>query len=271
LAAALNPSESEWNAAAYHRLSNPQLSWGEKVLARLPLNGDETVVDAGCGSGRLTALLLDRLPRGQVIAVDRSQNMLRQAADYLQPRYGDQVTFIAADLLDLELASPVDAIFSTATFHWVLDHQRLFHRLHGLLRPGGRLVAQCGGGPNIAAVRARGTAMMRSPDYAPYFVGWHGPWVYADAETTAQRLRAAGFVEIETSLEPAPTRLGSAAEYEEYLATIIFRTHLQRIPDADQRRAFVHAITELAARDDPPFVLDYWRLNLQGRRPPPGP
>ncbi|CAN5685397.1 class I SAM-dependent methyltransferase [soil metagenome] len=258
---------AEWDAAAYFRLSNPHVVWGQPVLDRLPLNGDETVLDAGCGAGRVTADLLERLPNGRVIALDISANMLTEARQQLQPRFGDRVTFIQADLQDFTLDEPVDAIFSTAAFHWVLDHPRLSSALLAALRPGGRLVAQCGGGPNIAAVLVRAAALMNSEPYAPYFAGWPGPWEFASAEVTAKRLRDAGFVDIETSLEPKPTAMPNAGEYRDYLSTVVFGSHLDRLPDERLRREFVQTLTEQAASDDPPFLLDYWRLNIQCRRP----
>jgi trans-aconitate 2-methyltransferase len=137
----------DWDAAAYSRLSTPQTAMGRDVLARLELAGDETVLDAGCGSGNVTELLVDRLPAGRVIAVDGPPSMVREARE----RLPDRVDVREADLLELELEEPVDAILSTATFHWILDHDRLFARLHAALKPGGRLVAQCGGEGNVAA------------------------------------------------------------------------------------------------------------------------
>ncbi len=259
-------SAVEWDATTYHRVATPHLGWGQRVLARLPLRGDETVVDAGCGTGRLTAELLEKLPEGRVIAIDASTNMLRQAAAGLVPRFGDRVRFVRADLQTLALPEPVDAIFSTAAFHWVPDHPRLFRHLHAALVPGGRLVAQCGGGPNLAHLLERVAALMAAPASAPAFAGWAGPWEFADAATTAARLRAAGFVDVATDLEPAPTTFPDAATYGDFLSAVVLRSHLARLPDEAARAAFVGALTEQAARDDPPFGLDYWRLNLEGRR-----
>lgn len=258
---------SEWDASTYHRVSDPHVDWGAKVLARLPLRGDETVVDAGCGSGRLTALLLERLPRGRAIAVDASDNMLREAAGHLVPRFGGRVSFLRADLQTLTLAAPVDAVFSTATFHWIPDHPRLFRHLFAALVPGGRLVAQCGGGPNIARLMARVAALAAEPAYAPAFAGWPGPWEFADPPTTAERLRAAGFAEVATDLEPEPTVLPDAAAYRDFLRAVVLRVHLARLPDDPAREAFLAALTNQAAADGPPFALDYWRLNLRARRP----
>ena len=257
----------DWDAAIYHRVSAPQVAWGGKVLGQLTLAGVETVVDAGCGTGRLTADLLERLPHGRVIAVDRSTNMLAEAAAYLAPRFGDRISFLHADLQDLELAEPGDAIFSTATFHWVLDHPRLFRALFRCLKPGGRLVAQCGGGPNIARLRHRAESLLQSHQFRAKAVGWTNPWAFATPEETSRRLAAAGFTEIDTTLEPAPTTFPDAPAFSEFVESVVLRAHLDALPGEDDRRAFMAKITALAANDDPPFTLDYWRLNLTATRP----
>jgi trans-aconitate 2-methyltransferase len=137
----------EWDAEAYHRLSNAQFSWGKNVLARVPLRGDETILDAGCGTGRLTGELLERLPQGRVVAVDLSDNMLRAARARLSQRFGERITFACVDIQRLPFVEVFDGVFSTATFHWAKDHDRLFREIHTALKPGGWLVAQCGGGP----------------------------------------------------------------------------------------------------------------------------
>lgn len=257
----------EWDAGTYHRVSAPQVTWGQSVLRRLPLSGSETVVDAGCGSGRLTAELLDRLPTGHVIAVDRSANMLVEAAAHLKPRYGERVRFIQADIQDLKLAEPVDAMFSTATFHWVRDHPRLFQTLFSALKPGGWLVAQCGGGPNIARLQRRAEALLESPRFRECARGWINPWEFATPEITRQRLASAGFVNIDTSLESAPAAFADAAEFREFVRSVVLRAHLDALPDEAIGDEFMDEITALAAGDDPPFMLDYWRLNLAARRP----
>lgn len=265
----MTDQSTEWNAATYHRVANPHVGWGQRVLARLLLRGDETVIDAGCGTGRLTAELLERLPAGRVIAIDGSANMLQVAAEHLRPRFGERVSFVQADLRHLEVDEPVDAIFSTATFHWILDHDALFRLLFAALKPGGVLVAQCGGGPNIAGLMAEVALLQAEPEFAPFYRDWREVWEFADAETTARRLRAAGFVDVATSLEEAPTVLPDAREYRDYLESVVLRLHLEPLPDEATRASFLDRLTDLAAAGDPPFFLDYWRLNVSGRRPDP--
>jgi trans-aconitate methyltransferase len=263
-----NPTESvlrEWKSAVYHRLSTPQVSWGKKVLSRLKLRGDETVLDAGCGTGRLTAELLDALPHGRVVGMDLSQNMLQSARQHLSADFGGRLNLLACDLLHLPLRRVFDVVVSTAAFHWVLDHDRLFHNLHDVLVPGGWLEAQCGGGPNIARVRQRANALAATPQFSRYFRGFHEPWLFEDAEAAAERLRNIGFVEVETSMEAAPTVLDDASHYNEFVRNIIFRRHLENIPTENHRNHFMAILTEQAANDDPPFLLDYWRLNLRGK------
>jgi trans-aconitate 2-methyltransferase len=261
------PSSSrEWNSSAYHRLSGPQVSWGRKVLSRLRLRGDEVVLDAGCGTGRLSAELLDALPRGRVVGVDLSQNMLRQAREHLE-RFGNRVGLTTCDLLHLPFDHVFDGIVSTAAFHWVLDHDRLFANLREVLIPGGWLEAQCGGGPNLARLRNRASALAATPRFAEFFKGFREPWLYQDAEGGAKTLQRAGFVQVETSVEAAPTVLDNADHYTEFVRNIIFRRHLDQIPSEKGRIDFLAKLTEQASGDEPPFLLDYWRLNLRGRVP----
>jgi len=262
----------EWNSEAYHRLSGPQVSWGKKVLSRLRLRGDEAVLDAGCGTGRLTAELLDALPRGRVVGVDLSQNMLRSAREHLAhfKHHANQVpnlvpNLVLCDLLRLPFVACFDGIVSTAAFHWVLDHDRLFANLCRALVPGGWLEAQCGGGPNVVSLRKRVDELTATPKFAAFFAGFRELWLFQDAEGSAQTLLRAGFVEVETSIEPAPTILDSAEQYNEFVRNIILRRHLENIPSEQLRAEFMAELTDRASADTPPFSLDYWRLNLSGR------
>jgi trans-aconitate 2-methyltransferase len=244
----------DWDAATYDRVSDPQVEWAREVLDRLPLRGDETVLDAGCGSGRVTALLLERLPTGHVVAVDSSPSMVEHAREAL----GERATVFRANLTELELDKPVDAAFSNAVFHWIADHDRLFERLFAALRPGARLVAQCGGRGNVERFHRAAAAVGAEPAYAEYLAGWTGPWNFAGAEETAARLRSAGFEDVETWLEPRPV---APPDPTGFLRTVCLRHHLERLPEALRPR-YVEAVRERCGRE-----LDYVRLNIDARRP----
>jgi trans-aconitate 2-methyltransferase len=245
----------DWDARSYDAVSTPQQEWGAKVVARLDLEGDERVLDAGCGTGRVTEMLVDRLPHGRVLGVDGSPSMVAAARERLDP---DRVELVCADLLDLAVAEPLDAAISTATFHWIADHDELFRRIRRALRPGAAFVAQCGGAGNIDRVRRLARAITAEPDYAPDFTGWPGPWHYADPEETRGRLERAGFDVERCWLEPAPV---TPPRPREFLETVICAPYLERMPGA-LRGEFLDRL--LDGLGTPP-VLDYVRLNWDAR------
>ena len=247
------PASRDWDAASYDRVSDPQYGWALEQLERLPLAGDEVVLDAGCGSGRVTVELARRVPRGRVYGVDVAPSMAAHARQAL----GDRATILCQDLTALELPEPVDAVFSNATFHWIHDHDALFSALYRAAKPGARVVAQCGGRGNIDRFRHVADEVAAEPQFAAYFAGWRRPWNYAGAEETAERLRAAGFTEVQTWLEPkqvAPPRA--------FVRTVCLVRHLDPLPD-ELREAFVDRVLERARS---PLVLDYVRLNISARR-----
>jgi len=243
----------DWDAASYDRISGPQHAWALEVLGRLPLAGDETVLDAGCGSGRVTAELLESLPRGRVIGVDASSSMVEHARSAL----GKRAMFFHADLAELTLEQPVDAVFSNAVFHWVPDHARLFGRLFAALRPGGRLVAQCGGVGNVAAL---GEAIRAVLDRKPFEAQERPPdttWNFATSEDTRARLVEAGFDHVQTWLEPKQVTVG-----REFLRTVTLGPHLELLPE-NLHDEFVDVV---AAELGDPLTLDYVRLNIDAPR-----
>jgi trans-aconitate 2-methyltransferase len=253
----------EWNAAEYEELSAPQTRWGAGLLERLVLWGEEAAMDAGCGTGRVTELLLRRIPGGTVLAVDASEAMVEAARERFagNPR----VRVERQDLLWLEVEEPVDLILSTATFHWIKDHERLFRRLARALKPGGRLVAQCGGKGNISRVTRATEEVMCEEHFREAFVGWEDLKVYADPETTKARLEAAGFEEVETWLHEEPTKFGSVEELARFLKAVVLGQHLERLPEED-RDPFAAEVAERVASVEEPPVMDYVRLNILAAR-----
>lgn len=257
----------EWKSGDYHRLADPQFGWGLKVLKKLqafPLRGDEHILDAGCGSGRVTAELLKAFPRARVTAVDASQNMVDEARKTLSP-FAGRFTAERIDLLDLSIEQSFDVVFSTAVFHWIKDQQKLFINLFRSLRPGGLLLAQCGGGANLKRFRDRTDQAAALPQFAPYFENWKKVWEYPSPEQTAERLKNADFTEIHTALEQAPATLPDEPTFRAFCATITLGPYMDRLPE-DLQDGFLDPIVAQAAKDDPPFTLDYWRLNIQAIR-----
>ncbi|MDT7596704.1 MAG: trans-aconitate 2-methyltransferase [Pseudonocardiales bacterium] len=244
----------EWDATTYDSLPLPHQRWGRGVLASLPLRGDERVLDVGAGTGRDTALLLERLPRGHVVAVDGSTAMLAQLRDRLAGVGPDRLTTLHADLTaPLTLEEPVDAVFSVATLHWVPDHRSLFRSLAGVLRPGGLFRAEWGGAGNVANVEA-------------VLVDLGLPRIgeacnFATAERTARRLATAGFTDIDVVCVPDPARMQSAVQFEAFMTSVVLSAVLDSIPTGRRRQV----VKDVGARLPEPQV-DYVRLQACARR-----
>ena len=241
----------DWDAGTYDRVADPMTRWGEAVLERLPLAGDERVLDAGCGSGRVTERLAERLPDGQVVALDGSPAMVDAARQRLA-RFGDRVEYVVADLGTPLPIDPVDAILSTATFHWVPDHDALFRNLAAVLRSGGRLVPQCGGVGNIASIQ-RVLATLGD--------GWLGDVHFETPEATRRRLEAAGFGDIDCWLTDEPTAFEPGEPLEAYLRTVVGGSDHAPLPPATHP-----PVVGAGAARRPPPRIDYVRLNIAARR-----
>jgi trans-aconitate 2-methyltransferase len=240
-----------WDARTYDATSEPQQEWAAEVVGRLVgIAADARVLDVGCGTGRVTESLLELVPDGRVLAIDASADMVALARE----RLGERATVWCVDALELELDEPVDAIVSTATLHWVGDHERLWRRLAGALAPGGVLEVQCGGEGNIDRVREAIDAV--AVEGYQELVGF-SPWVFASPSDTEARLRAAGFTRIRCWLEERPTH---PRDLDAFVRTSILAAHFQRLPE-ERREPFATAVL---ARVRPP--LDYVRLNVSAVR-----
>lgn len=246
----------DWDAATYDRVSTPQVRWALEVLDRLPLSGDETVLDAGCGSGRVTQILQERLPDGKVIAVDSSPSMVEKAREALGPK----ADVFVCELTQLDLHEAADAVFSNAVFHWITDHDTLFKHLFAALKPGGRLVAQCGGAGNVEAFHVVLAEVAAEPPFDEYIGGWAGPWNFATPPATVARLAEAGFVDADCWLQDRPVQ---PEEPEEFTRTVCLGHHLERLPEELRPRLVERMLDRLPK----PLTLDYVRLNIDARRP----
>jgi trans-aconitate 2-methyltransferase len=241
----------DWDAKTYDRVSGPQLRWGTAVLDRLDLRGDERVLDAGCGTARVSELLLPRIPRGQLVALDADPAMIAEAQQRLAP-FGERVQFLVANLLDPLRIEPVDAVFSTAALHWIRDHDRAFANLAGVLRLGGQLVVQCGGAGNVSGFLS---VMAELGEAAG------APWYFATPADTEALLRRLGFDPVEVWLSDEPTRFETRDDMEAFVRTSCLGPWLANLPP-EQHDSF----SNLVAKRLPTLELDYVRLNIVARR-----
>lgn len=253
-----------WDASSYDRIGGPMTAMALPVVERAALRGDEVVLDAGCGTGRVSEVLLEHLPEGKVLAVDADPAMVREAQQVL----GDRAPVEVGDLTTYQPSEPVDVVFSTATFHWILDHRALFDNLFRALRPGGRLVAQCGGDTNIARLKGTAREVLASrPRWAAAVEGWVEPWRYATPEETERLLVDAGFGDVRCWLQPHPVTPDDPAQY---LTTVPLGPYVDRL-GPDEAPAFIAEVVDALRGGDgdgaDPVTVDYVRLNIDATKP----
>lgn len=256
-------NETDWNAVAYDDLSDPMYEWGMAVLETLELRGDERLLDAGCGSGRLTEELLRRVPRGEVVALDFSPKMLEQAGEKLA-MFGERVEFVHASLQEFELENKVDGIFSNAVFHWVPDHGAMFRCLHGALKPGGWLVAQFGGKGNLARSYRRSQEIAAEDRFDSHLRGIEDGPHFEDPESTRGRMESAGFEVSEARLHTVSVRFERKERYEAFLKTVVLREKMAKLTEALQRE-FLDEMSGRTRHEEGAYLLDYVRLTVRAR------
>ena len=263
-------TSTHWNAEVYERVGTPMRRWARAVIDDLALRGDETVLDAGCGSGSVTFDLLERLPRGRIYAVDSSPDMIARLKAALKERAITNVVPIAADLTDFELPEQVDCVFSNAVFHWIPDDDALFSCLLRATRPGGRLRAQCGGAGNITRLMEATHAVEREEPFRRHLDGGVEFRKYRAPQQAREAMERAGWTDVRAALFAEPVRFANHDEASLYLRTIILQRHAAALPEELSEPFLRAVIAEYVRRHGPPFTADYVRLDLWASRPTEG-
>lgn len=242
----------EWNAGTYDRIAEPQEDWGRAVLLRLDAAPGARVLDAGCGSGRVTELLLEQRPDVRVVALDGSAAMLDEARRRLA-RHAARVEFVHADLRErLPLHDPVDATFTTAALHWITDHDRLFENLAAASTDDAVFCGQWGGEGNIRRV---------TDALDQHGVPWHDDKYFPGVDATRRAMERAGWVVDAAWLEPAPIWFADDAALAQWLRTVILGAQLGRMP-----RAAGDELVATVTRAIPDRTIDYVRINVAAHR-----
>lgn len=243
-----------WDAERYERQPLPHEGWGAGVIRRAGLRAGDSLVDAGCGTGRDAELALNVLARlaetegvalGVLTLLDADADMIEAS----RKRFGgypegQRPVILQADLVEpWPVAVPADVIISVASLHWIGDHTDVFREAAAVGTDQARLHVDCGGAGNIETVVDAATR-----------VGLPMPeWNFATVDATASALRAGGWEPQDVWLHADPLVLPDRATFREFLQSVMF-----------------HHATE-ALLDDmveacPETVVDYVRLNIDAQR-----
>ena len=243
---------TDWDARDYVAHSSAQQEWARELIAKLGLRGDEDVLDIGCGDGRATALIAERLPQGSVLGVDKSASMIALAVEQFPPAAHPHLTFRQMDASRLDLPRAFDVAFSSAALHWLDDHEAMLRGVRSCLRPGGRLLFQMGGRGNIVEALAVVDGVIAHPRWRGSFDGFVPPYHFYGPEDYEVWLPRAGFCVARAELIPKDMRHADYQAFRGWLRTTWF-PYTDRLP-AELRDAFLDdvaaAYTTACPRDD---------------------
>jgi len=271
-----NPNTSvlkyDWDALTYDNISDVIESWGLDLIERLNWKGNEIVLDAGCGSGRLTKIISTKLPKGKVFAVDLDSSMIKLANERLGKI--SNVKFIQSNICDIELQDKIDVIFSNAVLHWISNHRKVFRHFWQILKPNGQLSIQCGGYGNLTKTLSVFNKVRKSLEFCNYFCNrkgesiWNEPWYFAKAEDTVKILKEIGFKNIEVSLENKVAKFHDKEDYFIFIKTIVLRPYLEYLSNDKLKNMFAKAVLHEIETNfkELQWKLDYVRLNIHAKK-----
>lgn len=261
-----------WDAERYHNISNIQEQWGRRLILRRKWKGNEIVMDAGCGTGRVTKLLAEKVSRGgMVYAIDIDTNMIQQTRKNLAGF--KNVTIIQSDLHNVDLPRKINVIYSNAVLHWISEHKKVFQHFWKLLcndnnsssnnnNKGGQLLIQCGGYGNLEKVHRLINLVKESDEFKDYFMDWKEPWYFAKPSETHTLLEEIGFKNVNVYLSNGYTTFSDQKSYSEFIKTVVMRPFLDYLPNEKIKSKYLNLFLDKVEQSNLSWILDYVRLNI---------
>lgn len=225
----------EWNADEYSKYSSGQEKWAKELLAKLKLRGDESVLDLGCGDGKITVEIANIVKDGSVIGVDNSEEMIKLAAQrYPADRYPN-LSFEVMDAKEIRYEERFDVVFSNAALHWVDDHRKMLGGINRSLKPGGRFLIQTGGTGNAAAGFETIELMSAIDEWIPYLKDAKSPYNFFSDKDYEKLVPEAGFKPVRIELLKKDMVHEGIEAFKGFIRTT-WLPYTQRIPEEKRER-----------------------------------
>ncbi|KUK44115.1 MAG: methyltransferase domain-containing protein [Methanothrix sp.] len=238
-----------WRPEKYAESSSAQSFWAEELLRKIEIEGCERVLDIGCGDGKVTAKIADLVPRGSVLGIDSSREMVRFAIEKFPPESHPNLRFVEADARDLSFDEEFDLVVSFAALHWIEDHGPVLRGIRRALRPGGRTFLQFGGRGNAAAPLKIADEMTGEERWRSCFEGFDFQYGFFGPDEYRVWLKEAGLSPLRAELIPKEMVQSNPAAFAGWIETT-WHPYLERVPE-DRRRDFVSEIVDRYLREHP--------------------
>jgi len=220
---------STWQPQAYAVYSHGQTVWAKELIEKIGINGDESILDVGCGDGKITDYL-SALTQGKVVGVDLNADMIA----FAQATF-ERAIFMQMDAQKLEFEERFDIVFSNAALHWVSNHEAVVSGIYRALKPGGKAILQMGGYGNAHEIFDALESVVS--EFLEYFDGFVSPYTFCSDSTYEQLLENAGFSRYRAELIPKDMIHTDTVAFRGWLETTWF-PYIQRIPE-EMREVFI--------------------------------
>jgi trans-aconitate 2-methyltransferase len=224
---------TEWNAPEYARLSKLQATMAEEAIALLNFTGNESILDVGCGNGKITAQIAARVPKGEVVGVDASADMVSFAAAQADSALQPNLRFAVADARHLPFKDEFDQVVSFNALHWIPEQSLALQSIRAALRSGGqaqlRLVPK-GSRRSLEDVIEETRLSTR---WNSYFKGFHDPYLHLTSAQYAGLAENCGFQILNTRVGDKAWDFQSRSAFLAF-GSVTFVEWTQHLPDASR-------------------------------------
>ena len=255
----------EFDGEKYEKASTHQKEWGTRLITELHLQGDEHVLDLGCGDGALTAQIANLAPDGLVIGIDSSDSMIGVA----HKKQTKHLLFMLMDINEISFDQKFDVIFSNATLHWVKDHQQLLHNVWQALRPGGRLRFNFAADGNCSNFFKVVRQAMLLDEFSQYFADFQWPWYMPGVDEYAALAKTSDLKDVQVWAENADRYFPDEEAMMRWIDQPSIVPFMPYLPAHYQSRFRAHVVEEMinqTKQDDGRCFETFRRINMVAKK-----
>jgi trans-aconitate 2-methyltransferase len=252
---------TEWNAAGYTHIAKLQEAMAAEVLALVEVNGKERVLDLGCGNGKVTAQIAARVPRGSVVGVDASAEMIAFATEHFAR---PNLRFETCDIRQLAYREEFDLVVSFNALHWIPDQTAALQAIRSAMTPDATAQLRLVPDGERKSLEMVLEDARKSARWATYYEGFRDPYLHLSPERYVALAEKSGLRVRDLGVSDNTWDFGSHAGFEAFGA-VTFVEWSKRLPESEHP-AFIDDVLERYAEvvgDDHTFRFYQMDITLE--------
>lgn len=255
----------EFDGEKYKAASLHQKEWGQNLISKASLQGNEMILDLGCGDGSLTKQLSLLVPDGKVLGIDASMGMINTAKKICRAN----LDFIQMDINNLHFSNEFDLIFSNAALHWVKDHNRLLRNSYAALKKDGIILWDFGGNGNCSNFLEVVRKKMIEDKYIDFFRDFEMPWFMPSKNQYKDLISNIGYSDFTITEVNRDRYFPTSDEMIKWIDQPCIVPFLECLPDilkSTFRKEVVEEMLEKAQQPDGTCFESFRRLQIYAKK-----